>query len=234
MEYWGWCEVDFWRDSWVENCEPLMNSSIQPDLAPSNNVPLCNMTDHIGDWNWTQFKHSLTEPIALKISALQPPLQSNIPDFPGWRWERRHVFITKSAYYYAMDNQNSLEPHKHWRCFWSYEGHHRFNFHVSGDQQKLLITLLAIRCAAIVETTDHILRRCFPTIGWDMVFGILSWSLWNEMNSRILNEAFFAWENILERGSRFWNEFIKARSDLHAKLGRVVLGNGRETTSRLV
>lgn len=67
-----------------------------------------------------------------------------------------------------------------------------------------------------------------------MVFGILSWSLRNEMNSRILNEAFFAWENILERGSRLWNEVIKARSDLQAKLGRVVLGNGRETTSRLV
>ncbi|KAK8344507.1 hypothetical protein V6Z11_A07G083300 [Gossypium hirsutum] len=139
MEYWGWWEVDFGRDSWLKNCEPLMNSSIQPDLASSNNVPICNMTDHIGDWNWTQFKHLLTEPIALKISALRPPLQSNIPDFPGWRWERRHVFITMSGYYYAMDNQNSLEPDKQWRCFWSYDDHHRVNFHVSGDQQKLLI-----------------------------------------------------------------------------------------------
>ncbi|KAK8708285.1 hypothetical protein V6N13_059329 [Hibiscus sabdariffa] len=73
-----WCvgngeEIDFWFDSWLDDCGLLIGHVIAAGAISLQRITVAEMVNDQGEWDWPRFEGLLPIEILLRISAKKPP-----------------------------------------------------------------------------------------------------------------------------------------------------------------
>ncbi|MBA0722073.1 hypothetical protein Golax_009555 [Gossypium laxum] len=136
--------VDFWRDNWIKDWGPLINSCTKPKCIPKQHVPLKDFVSPSGDWNWPILNSVLPRPTILSISAYKPPSVHDRVDSARWIWhilvpQKLRVFIWLGLLDRILTNENRV-------------------------RRQLTTDASCMICESSLENIDHVLRFCTPVV----------------------------------------------------------------------
>ncbi|KAK5834216.1 hypothetical protein PVK06_018090 [Gossypium arboreum] len=163
--------VDIWRDNWIKDWGPLINSCTKPKCILKQHVPVKDFVSPSGDWNWPIFNSVLPRPIILSISAYKPPSVHDPVDSIGWVHDKKGVFSVKSAYATNCGMELSKSDgiwHQIWhilvpqklRVFIWLALLDRILTNENRVRRQLTTDASCMICGSSLENIDHVLRFC--------------------------------------------------------------------------
>ncbi|KAE8684745.1 hypothetical protein F3Y22_tig00111105pilonHSYRG00339 [Hibiscus syriacus] len=75
--------VDFWRDKWIHNLEPLINYMNNDGLSSSLSATVRSMSNEECIWKWNIFEHLLPITVLLRLAAIKGPVEEAAD--PVWK-----------------------------------------------------------------------------------------------------------------------------------------------------
>ncbi|KAH1055834.1 hypothetical protein J1N35_033899 [Gossypium stocksii] len=80
-------------------------------------------------WDWSQFGHLISHDAVNTIATIVPPMENDLDDVHGWKWNPQRNFNVKSAYPLQADRDSR------WKVMWKFNGGkgygHSYGWHLA-------------------------------------------------------------------------------------------------------
>ncbi|KAK9011925.1 hypothetical protein V6N11_039998 [Hibiscus sabdariffa] len=214
----------------------------QPAPRP---LRVMDMVSVNGVWDWDLLGAMLPREKLDLIASIPPPQSGAGVDIPGWRWDDKRLFSTRSAYEFLVHDSDSGDSII-WKRIWKLEIPHRIRVFLWLTFHERLLTHAERRGEGGVDTSGvsggsggffslpfhdwlctNMLNASFiPSDGeWVVRFAVLCWLLWKRRCRLLLDSDVGVMDDILTRGNRLVEECC--RIDSVATESR--LGQGMES-----
>lgn len=173
----------FWKDRWIPKMPCLADMCLGNMPRGQEDFPISFYAQN-GVWNWNLFESFVPNHLLDKIAGINPSSNSNINDFPCWKWSLDGCFSIKFPYQFISKSPDSdaFELAPIFKKFWLWKGPNRIKSflwklahgilltNVERNRRGLTADVICPGCNSCPETIMHILRDYEETQQfWDKV-----------------------------------------------------------------